>query len=124
MTKSAAKARVQQRQRRHRRVRGKVAGTVERPRLNVRRTLAHFYAQLIDDSSGRTLAAASTLSADIRQQAPCGGNVKAAELVGARIAELALAQGIKKVCFDRGGFMYHGRVKAAAEAARKGGLEF
>ena len=122
--KSIAKARAQHRRRRHRRVRAKVSGTAERPRLCVKRSLAHIYVQLIDDTAGRTLAAASTLTPEIRQQAANGGNVKAAELVGGRIAEIAQAQGIKKACFDRGGLMYHGRVKAVAEAARKGGLEF
>lgn len=106
------------------RVRGKARGTAERPRLSVHRSLAHIYAQVIDDSTGRTLASASTLSPEVKAKGVKGGNIKAAELVGTQLAEVALGKGIKKVCFDRGGYMYHGRVKAVADAARKGGLDF
>ncbi len=111
--------------RRKKRIRKKIRGTPERPRLCVYRSLRHIYAQIIDDTTGRTLAAASTLSKDI---APVvgkdSGNKKGAAIVGEAIAKIALSKGIKKVVFDRNGFLYHGRVKALAEAARKAGLEF
>ncbi len=106
--------------RRHRRVRGKISGTAERPRLDVFRSSKHIYAQLIDDTTGTTLAAASTLEKGFEGS---GGNVEAAGKVGKAIAEKALAKGIKQVVFDRGGFVYHGRVKAVADGAREGGLE-
>ncbi|MGD9559982.1 MAG: 50S ribosomal protein L18 [Oscillospiraceae bacterium] len=106
--------------RRHRRVRGRLSGTAERPRLDVFRSSKHIYAQLIDDVSGTTLAAASSL--DKGFSGP-GGNLEAATKVGKAIAEKALAKGIKQVVFDRGGFVYHGRVKALAEGAREGGLQ-
>ncbi|NLW78833.1 MAG: 50S ribosomal protein L18 [Ruminococcaceae bacterium] len=106
--------------RRHRRVRGKISGTAERPRLDVFRSAKHIYAQLIDDVSGNTLAAASSLDKGFEGT---GGNVDAATKVGKAIAEKALAKGIKQVVFDRGGFVYHGRVKALADGAREGGLE-
>ena len=110
--------------RRHRRVRKKVGGTPERPRLAVFRSSIHIYAQVIDDSIGRTIAAASTLDPVIKPQ--CDGKTKMteAELVGAAVAERARGQGVTKVVFDRGGFLYHGRVKALADAARAAGLEF
>jgi len=111
-----------QRKRRHYRVRNSVHGTAERPRLAVYRSLKHIYAQVINDDEGRTLVATSTLSKDV--DAPKGGNVSAAEAVGTKVAELALAAGIKQVSFDRGYARFHGRVKALADAARKGGLEF
>lgn len=95
-------------------------GTPERPRLAVYRSLSHIYAQIIDDLEGKTLVATSSLQAKL----PKGGNVEAAGKVGEEIAKKALASGIKKVAFDRAGFRYHGRVKALAESARKGGLEF
>jgi len=114
---------VQKRIRRHRRIRRKVKGTPERPRLCVYRSLQHTYVQVIDDQAGRTLVAASTTMPELRQQTSYGGNVKAARLLGAKIAELAQAKGIQQVCFDRGGYRYHGRVKALADAARKGGLK-
>jgi large subunit ribosomal protein L18 len=97
-----------------------MAGTTERPRLNVYRSLNHIYAQVIDDQKGETLVSASTLQA----KAKTGGNVAAAKEIGKSIAELAVAKGIKRVVFDRGGFLYHGRVKALADAAREAGLEF
>lgn len=107
--------------RRHRRVRGKIAGTAECPRLDVFRSSKHIYAQLIDDVSGKTLASASTLDKGFDSY---GGNIDAAVKVGKAVAERAVAKGIKKVVFDRGGFVYHGRVKALADGAREGGLEF
>lgn len=112
------------RKRRHRRVRGKVSGTPARPRLNVFRSLKHIYAQVIDDSTGRTLAAASTLDPSLRSGLPRGGDCAAARKVGELLAQRALDRGIKDVVFDRGGYLYHGRVKALAEAAREKGLNF
>ncbi len=112
------------RQKRHRRVRAKLSGTAERPRLNVFRSLKHIYAQLIDDDAGNTLATASTVEAGYREGGKTGGDIAAAKVVGERIAERAKAKGITRVVFDRGGYMYHGRVKELADAARKGGLEF
>jgi large subunit ribosomal protein L18 len=112
------------RERRHLRVRQTVVGTKERPRLAVYRSLKHMQCQLIDDTEGKTLAAASTQSKEIREALKKTGNKDAAAAVGGKIAEKALALGIKHVCFDRGGFKYHGRVKALAEAARKSGLKF
>lgn len=110
------------RERRHKRVRGKAVGTPERPRLCVYRSLNHIYAQVIDDLAGRTLAAASTMDKDLGVSA--SGNQDAALKVGEKIAERAKAAGVSQVVFDRGGFMYHGRVKALADGARKGGLSF
>ncbi len=112
------------RERRKLRVRGTVNGTPERPRLTVTRSLTHIYAQVVDDEAGRTLAHASTLSKDVRQGVESVDKTAAAGLVGEAIAKLLLAKGVKKVVFDRNGYMYHGRVKALAEAARKAGLEF
>ncbi len=108
--------------RRHRRVRKKVRGTAERPRLAVFRSNKHITAQVIDDVTGRTLAAASTHEADLRTSAT--GNTDAATVVGRLVAERAKAAGVAKVVFDRGGFQYHGRVAAVADAARAAGLEF
>jgi large subunit ribosomal protein L18 len=108
------------RQRIHSRIREKLSGTTERPRLNVYRSLNHVYAQVIDDQKGETLVSASTLQAKPKT----GGNVAAAKEIGKAIAEQAVAKGIKKVVFDRGGYLYHGRVKALADAARAAGLEF
>ena len=112
------------RARRHKRVRGKVSGTAERPRLNVSRSVQHIYAQLIDDVNGRTLAAASTLDKGLKTELKSGGNVEAAKAVGKLIAERGKTAGIGSVVFDRGGYKYHGRVQALAEGAREGGLEF
>lgn len=109
--------------RRGRRVRGRVAGTAARPRLAVFRSLSHTYAQIMDDSTGRTLATANTRQKAVAALTPKTGNVAAAKVVGKVIADIALAQGIKQVCFDRGGRRYHGRVKAVAEAAREAGLK-
>jgi large subunit ribosomal protein L18 len=110
--------------RRHVRVREKVRGTEERPRLAVFRSLTHIYAQVIDDTKGQTLAAASTKDADIAKDAKKKKKTAQAELVGATIAKKAVEKGIKQVAFDRGGFKYQGRVKALADAARKAGLKF
>jgi large subunit ribosomal protein L18 len=104
----------------HRRIRRKVQGTQERPRLAVYRSLNHIYAQLIDDAQGKTIVAASTNEKDLRTGT--GGNIEAAERVGRAIAERALARGIQSVVFDRGGYRYHGRVKALTDAARAAGL--
>jgi large subunit ribosomal protein L18 len=112
------------RQRRHWRVRNRVHGTAQRPRLSVHRSLKHIYAQVINDDEGKTLVALGTLSKDVRDQVKGGGNVKAAEVIGTKLAEMSKAMGISQVCFDRGHTRYHGRVKALAEAARKGGLKF
>lgn len=113
-----------QRQRRRFRVRKRIRGTEERPRLSVSRSHQHIYAQLINDSEGKTLAAASTTDAELKTSIKYGGNQAAAKLVGKAIAERALANGVKKVCLDRGSFKYHGRVAALADAAREAGLEF
>jgi len=110
------------RKRRHHRVRKKVFGTAERPRLAVFRSAKHITAQVIDDRAGRTLAAASTTEKDLRETA--GGNKAAATTIGRLVAERAKAAGIDKVVFDRGGFGYHGRVAALADAARETGLDF
>lgn len=109
--------------RRHQRVRKRVGGTAERPRLAVFRSDRHIYAQIIDDQAGRTLAAASSLEAAFRAEQR-GNNIPAAQRVGKLLAERAVAAGVGKVVFDRGGYLYHGRVKALAEGAREGGLEF
>lgn len=111
------------RERRRMRVRKKVYGTAERPRLNVFRSLKHIYAQVIDDDRGITLVAASSLSPELRGKVN-GGNIEGAAAVGRLIAEKAKAKGISKVVFDRAGYLYHGRVKALADAARENGLEF
>ena len=111
------------RQRVHTRIREKMAGTAERPRLNVYRSLNHIYTQLIDDAKGETIVSASSASKK-GDEVPYGGNVAAAKLVGKLIAERAQEKGIKKVVFDRGGYLYHGRVKALADAAREAGLDF
>lgn len=110
--------------RRHRRVRKKVFGTAEKPRLNVFRSLNNIYAQVVDDAKGLTLAAASTLDGEIKPQLKAGGNVEAAKLVGQLIGKRAVEAGVKKVVFDRGGYKYHGRVKSLADGAREVGLEF
>lgn len=115
-------SRSEQRQRRHRRLRKRVSGTAEKPRLAVYRSLRHIQAQLIDDASGRVLAAASTQGKD--QAGSPGGNVDAAKRVGAAIADKAKAAGVAHVVFDRGGWQFHGRVKALADAARQAGLTF
>ena len=118
------RATLQQRQRRAYRVRKRVRGTAERPRLSVHRSHKHVYAQVIDDASGRTLASASTVDKDLRSDLAYGGNVAAATVIGKAIAERAAKAGVTKVRFDRGSCKFHGRVAALAEAARAGGLEF
>ena len=120
---NSSKARRESRQRRHARVRKLVHGTPQRPRLAVFRSKKHFVMQVIDDVSGHTLAAASTLEGSIKS-AGRSGSVDGAKLVGALVADRAKAAGVTKVVFDRGGFIYHGRVAAAADAAREAGLEF
>ncbi len=110
--------------RRHRRVRKHVSGTAERPRLSVFRSTNHIYAQLIDDTKEVTIASASTLDPELKSQISTGGNVEAAKKVGELIAKRALEKKIEQVIFDRGGFLYHGRVKALADAARGAGLKF
>jgi large subunit ribosomal protein L18 len=108
------------RQRVHDRIRAKMQGTPERPRLNVYRSLNHIYVQVIDDSKGVTIVSASTVASKHKT----GGNVAAAKEIGKLVAERAQEKGIKKVVFDRGGYLYHGRIKALADAAREAGLEF
>ena len=112
------------RRRVHERVRTKVVGTTERPRLSVYRSLDHIYAQVIDDHSGKTLVSASSVDTDTKKNLKGGGNVAAAKVIGKAIAERAKAAGVNKVVFDRGGYKYHGRVKALADAAREAGLQF
>lgn len=108
----------------HVRIRRKIAGSGQRPRLNVYRSLDHIYVQLIDDASGKTLLSASSLDQELRKAKKSGGNIEAAKAVGKLIADRAKAQGIEAVVFDRGGYLYHGRVKALAESARASGLKF
>jgi large subunit ribosomal protein L18 len=122
MDQQKAKLRRQLRRRQH--VRRTIVGTPERPRLSVFRSSKHIYAQLIDDHSGVTLAAATSNSPDLRPSMAYGGNVKAAVVVGKKLAEVAKEKGITKAAFDRGHYRYHGRVKALADAAREGGLQF
>ncbi|MEA3335831.1 MAG: 50S ribosomal protein L18 [Chloroflexota bacterium] len=112
------------RKRRHARVRRKIHGTAARPRLNVFRSLTHIYAQVIDDDNGRTLVAASSVDREFKGKATGINKTDQAKLVGTLVAERALQQGIKQVVFDRGGYPYHGRVRALAEASREGGLDF
>lgn len=112
------------RQIRHLSIRQRVRGTSSRPRLSVFRSLKHISAQFVDDDAGRTLACVSSDSAEFRERLRSGGNVAAAKLLGDLLAEKAKAQGIERVVFDRGGYQYHGRIKALAEAARAGGLIF
>ena len=112
------------RKRRHVRVRARVMGTATRPRLCVFRSLNHIYAQIVDDSAGHTLVSASSLDAEIRDKVTGKKKTESAELVGSLVAQHALDKGIKQIAFDRGGYKYHGRVKALAEAARKAGLDF
>ena len=115
---------IQGRERRKLRIRRKISGTPERPRLTIFRSLKHMYAQVVDDVAGTTLAHSSTLAKDVKPQAEDADKTGAAEKVGEAIAKQLIAKGVKKVVFDRNGYMYHGRVKALAEAARKAGLEF
>jgi large subunit ribosomal protein L18 len=120
-TKKDRRHRIQLRQRK------RITGTIGRPRLSVFRSVAHIYAQVIDDLSGKTLASASSVDASVKGAFPKGargGNLKGAEALGTIIAERSLEKGIKRVVFDRSGFLYHGRIRAVADAARKAGLEF
>jgi len=112
------------RQRRHKRLRKKVSGTVERPRLCVFKSLNNIYAQIIDDMKGRTLVSASTMDKELRNASGHKGNAAAAKQVGLLIASRAAQHGVKKIVFDRGGYKYHGRIKALADGVREGGLEF
>ena len=123
---------VLRRLKRHRHIRKAAIGTPEKPRLNVFRSHEHIYCQIIDDTfvdktgsrSGRTLLACSTLTESVKKEIKAGGNIKAAQIVGKEIAKLAKEKGITEIVFDRGGFKYHGRIKALADAAREGGLKF
>jgi large subunit ribosomal protein L18 len=120
-TKNDRRVRIQLRQRK------RVSGTKERPRLSVFRSVTHIYAQIIDDMSGETLVSASTVEPAVKgalDKAAHGGNLKGAEAIGTAIAERSIEKGIKRVVFDRSGFLYHGRIRAVADAARKAGLEF
>ncbi len=119
-----SKNRKEQAQKRHRRIRIKLAGTPESPRLAVYRSTKHIYAQIIDDVNGVTLASASSIDKDLREKLSHGGNIDSAKAVGEAIAKKALAKKINDVVFDRGGFLYHGRVAALADAAREAGLNF
>lgn len=121
---SATQIKITRRRRRILRVRKRIRGTPDRPRLAVARSNANIAAQIIDDTTGRTLCSASTLAKDVRQQIAYGGNAKAAALIGKLIGERARAAGIEAVCFDRRGLRYHGRLKALADAARQAGLKF
>lgn len=116
--------RAKERRRIHKRIRRKVMGSSSRPRLCVFRSLKYIYAQVIDDSQGKTLAAASTGEKELRGDLKYSGNIEASKLLGKKIAERAKAKGIETVVFDRGGYVYHGRIKAVAEAARESGLKF
>ena len=111
-------------QKRHRRIRTKLSGTIETPRLAVYRSTKHIYAQIIDDVKGVTIVSASSIDKDMRKDLAHGGNIESAKAVGEAIAKKALKAGIKDVVFDRGGFLYHGRVAALADAAREAGLNF
>ncbi len=106
------------------RTRRRIRGGAQAPRLNVFRSLKHIYAQIVDDSQGRTLVSASSADGEVRKSLKSGGNIASAKVVGKTLAQRATAAGISKVVFDRGGYGYHGRVKALAEAAREGGLKF
>ena len=124
VARSKERRKWERRERRSNHVGNKIFGTPERPRLSVYRSNKHFHSQLIDDAAGRTLAAASTLSKDLKGQIKNGGDVKAAKLVGAKLAEAAKSKGITAVVFDRNFYRFHGRVRAFAEAAAAGGLKF
>lgn len=121
---SVAEERREARLRRHKRIRRKTEGTAEVPRLAVFRSHLHIYAQLIDDRTGRSLAGTSTLDPAIRGELEGKKKTERGRLVGKRVAEIALGRGIQRVAFDRGGYLYHGRIRALAEGAREGGLQF
>jgi large subunit ribosomal protein L18 len=116
--------RATERRRIHKRIRNKISGNMTRPRLCVYRSSKYIYAQIVDDTQGRTLVAASTAEKDVRGDLKQAGNIQASKVVGKAIAERAKAKGIETVVFDRGGYLYHGRIKAVAEAARESGLKF
>jgi large subunit ribosomal protein L18 len=118
VSKDAARRRV------HLRIRGRVSGRAQAPRMNVFRSLNHIYAQVVDDARGYTLVTASTCDKEVRKTLKSGGNIAAAKIVGKVLAQRAIAAGISSVVFDRGGYAYHGRVKALADAAREAGLKF
>ncbi|HET8773340.1 MAG TPA: 50S ribosomal protein L18 [Thermoanaerobaculia bacterium] len=123
--KSKATPRLKGRQRRHMRIRKKVNGTAERPRLTVYRSLNHIYVQLVDDLAGRTILTISSSHKDVSGALTgAKGKIAASKEVGKRVAQMAKEKGIERVCFDRGGYLYHGRVKAVADGAREGGLNF
>jgi large subunit ribosomal protein L18 len=122
--KMAGESKNEKRLARHARVRKSMSGTPERPRLCVFRSSKNIYAQIIDDTTGNTIAAASSLDKDIREKMAYGGNKEAAKVVGEQVARRALEKGIDTVSFDRGGFLYHGRVKELADGAREAGLKF
>lgn len=119
-----AQSRETMRRRRQKRVRGRVAGTADRPRLNVFRSLSNIFVQVIDDEAGNTLVSASTIEKDLLSKLDGKKKIEQAQVIGSTIAERALAKGIKQVVFDRAGYKYHGRIKAVADAARGAGLEF
>ncbi len=118
------KDRASERHRIHRRIREKISGSLNRPRLCVYRSLKYLYVQIVDDANGKTLVAASTAEKDVRGELKQGGNIEASKLLGKAIAQRAKAKGIEAVVFDRGGYLYHGRIRAVAEAARESGLKF
>ena len=124
MDKRKSKAKAASLARRQRRVRGKIHGTAECPRLRVTRSNSHIYAQVIDDDAGKTLASASSLTTAFKQDGNSGATVEGAQIVGKLLGEAAKKKKIKKVVFDRGGHLYHGRIKALAEGAREAGLQF
>lgn len=119
-----SKIRKEKIQKRHRTIRVKLSGTTEAPRLAVYRSTKHIYAQLIDDVKGVTIASASSVDKDLKEKLGHGGNIDAAKIIGEAIAKKALKKGVKDVVFDRGGFLYHGRIQALADAAREAGLNF
>jgi large subunit ribosomal protein L18 len=119
-----AESKIEGRQRRHKRIRKIVSGTPDRLRLSVYRSLNHIYAQIIDDTKGHTVVTASSLDKELRNEKNHKGNIKTAKMVGELIAKRALDKGIKKIAFDRSGYLYHGSIKALAEATREAGLEF
>lgn len=118
------KKRILQYQKRHKRIRKKISGTKEKPRLSVYRSLKNLFVQLVDDESNLVILAVSTLDKDFKDKAKYGGNVKASEIMGEIVSRRAKEKNVESIVFDRGGYLYHGRIKALAEALRKGGLKF
>ena len=121
---NSTKARENQRIARHARVRNKMIGTSERPRLCLHRSLKNLYAQVVNDVDGKVICGLSTLNKDVKKKVKDGGNITAAVVLGEAVAKIVTQKGIKQICFDRGGYMYHGRVKAFVESVRKGGVDF